>query len=148
MSEKKTGNRKLQSVSQRPSKIVLKQAPISNEVIAEKISELSEHIKDVKKNVESIEVLSINSDKTLAVQAQQLAEHMRRTDALESIVKLNKEELERQDTKVFSEQKELLVKVNEVSLQISNIKTFITWSVAGIGLIASVAQVIIRFVVK
>jgi hypothetical protein len=148
MSEKKTGNRKLQSVSQRPSRIVLKQAPISNEVIAEKISELSEHIKDVKKNVESIEVLSINSDKTLAVQAQQLAEHMRRTDALESIVKLNKEELERQDIKVFSEQKELLVKVNEVSLQISNIKTFITWSVAGIGLIASVAQVIIRFVVK
>ena len=73
---------------------------------------------------------------------------MRRTDALESLVKLNKEELERQDTKVFVEQKELLTKVSEVSTQISNIKTFVTWSVAGIGLIASVAQVVIRLLVK
>jgi hypothetical protein len=127
---------------------VLQQSSISDDVIVEKLSELSEHIKDVKKNVEAVEALSISSDKTLAVQAQQLAEHMRRTDAFESIVKLNKEELERQDTKVFVEQKELLTKVSEVSTQISNIKTFVTWSVAGIGLIASVAQVVIRLLVK
>jgi len=150
MSEKKNNsNRRLQSVSSpRASKIVVQQTSISNDVIAEKLSELSEHIKDVKKNVEAVEALSISSDKTLAVQAQQLAEHMRRTDALESLVKLNKEELERQDAKVFVEQKELLTKVSEVSTQISNIKTFVTWSVAGIGLIASVAQVVIRLLVK
>ena len=149
MAEKKSnGSRKLQSVSSPRTSRVLQQSSISNDVIVEKLSELSEHIKDVKKNVEAVEALSVSSDKTLAVQAQQLAEHMRRTDALESLVKLNKEELERQDVKVFVEQKELLTKVSEVSTQISNIKTFVTWSVAGIGLIASVAQVVIRLLVK
>ena len=149
MAEKKNGSsRKLQSVSSSRTSRVLQQPSVSNDVIVEKLSELSEHIKDVKKNVEAVEALSVSSDKTLAVQAQQLAEHMRRTDALESLVKLNKEELERQDTKVFVEQKELLTKVSEVSTQISNIKTFVTWSVAGIGLIASVAQVVIRLLVK
>lgn len=117
-------------------------------MIVEKLSELSDHVKDIKKNVEAVEVLSINSDKTLAVQAQQLAEHMRRTDALENLVKLNKVELEHQDAQVFTEQKELLTKVSEVSTQISNIKNFVAWSVAGIGLIASVAQVVIRLLVK
>lgn len=121
---------------------------ISNDVIVEKLSELSEQVKDVKKNVESIEALSVNSDKILAVQAQQLAEHMRRTDALEQLVQMNKEELDKKDDKIFDEQKELLTKVSEVSAQISSIKNFVAWSVAGIGLIASVAQVVIRFVVK
>jgi hypothetical protein len=121
---------------------------ISNDVIVEKLSELSEQVKDVKKNVESIEALSVNSDKILAVQAQQLAEHMRRTDALEQLVNIHKEELDKKDDKIFDEQKELLVKVGEVSAQISSIKNFVAWSVAGIGLIASVAQVVIRFVVK
>jgi len=150
MSEKKNNSsRKLQSVSSpRTSKIVVQQASVSNEVIVEKLSELSDHVKDIKKNVEAVEVLSINSDKTLAVQAQQLAEHMRRTDALENLVKLNKVELEHQDAQVFTEQKELLTKVSEVSTQISNIKNFVAWSVAGIGLIASVAQVVIRLLVK
>jgi len=134
--------------SPRTSKIVVQQASVSNEVIVEKLSELSDHVKDIKKNVEAVEVLSINSDKTLAVQAQQLAEHMRRTDALENLVKLNKVELEHQDAQVFTEQKELLTKVSEVSTQISNIKNFVAWSVAGIGLIASVAQVVIRLLVK
>ena len=117
-------------------------------MIVEKLSELSEQVKDVKRNVESIEALSINSDKTLAVQAQQLAEHMRRTDALEQLVQLNKEELDSKDEKIFGEQKELLGKVTEVSTQITNIKAFVAWSVAGIGLIASVAQVVIRLLVK
>lgn len=121
---------------------------VSNDVIVEKLSELSEQVKDVKKNVEAIEALSINCDKTLAVQAQQLAEHMRRTDALEELVHLNKQELEAKDEKIFDEQRELLDKVTEVSTQISNIKTFVAWSVAAIGVIASVAQVVIRFVVK
>ena len=121
---------------------------VSNDVIVEKLSELSEQVKDVKKNVEAIETLAISSDKILAVQAQQLAEHMRRTDALEELVHLNKQELEAKDEKIFDEQKELLEKVGEVSTQISNIKTFVAWSAAGIGLIASVAQLVIRFVVK
>lgn len=126
----------------------IKTPKVSNDVIVEKLSELSEQVKDVKKNVEAIESLAINSDKTLAVQAQQLAEHMRRTDALEELVHLNKQELEAKDEKIFDEQKELLNKVTEVSTQISNIKTFVAWSVAGIGFIASIAQVVIRFVVK
>jgi chromosome segregation ATPase len=121
---------------------------VSNDVIVEKLSELSEQVKDVKKNVEAIEALAISSDKILAVQAQQLAEHMRRTDALEELVHLNKQELEEKDEKIFDEQKELLNKVTEVSTQISNIKTFVAWSVAGIGFIASVAQLVIRFMVK
>jgi len=81
---------------------------VSNDVIVEKLSELSEQVKDVKKNVEAIETLAISSDKILAVQAQQLAEHMRRTDALEELVHLNKQELEAKDEKIFDEQKELL----------------------------------------
>lgn len=149
MAEKKSsGSRKLQSVNSPRVSRVLRQSSISDDVIVEKLCELSDHIKDVKKNVEAVEALSISSDKTLAVQAQQLAEHMRRTDALENLVKVNKKELERQDVKVFTEQKELLAKVSEVSTQISNIKTFVTWSVAGIGLIASIAQVVIRLLVK
>jgi cyclopropane fatty-acyl-phospholipid synthase-like methyltransferase len=121
---------------------------VSNDVIVEKLSELSEQVRDVKKNVEAIEALAINSDKTLAVQAQQLAEHMRRTDALEELVHLNKQQLEAKDEKIFDEQKELLNKVVEVSTQISNIKTFVAWTAAGIGVIASIAQVVIRFMVK
>jgi hypothetical protein len=109
---------------------------------------LSDQVREVKKNVEAVEALAISSDKILAVQAQQLAEHMRRTDALEELVHLNKQELEGKDEKIFDEQKELLNKVTEVSTQISNIKTFVAWSVAGIGLIASVAQLVIRFAVK
>gem|GEM_PF-4723878 len=148
MSEKKGSTQRTQSVSRsRTSKILVKQE-VSSDVIVEKLSELSEQVKDVKRNVESIEALSINSDKTLAVQAQQLAEHMRRTDALEQLVQLNKEELDSKDEKIFGEQKELLGKVTEVSTQITNIKAFVAWSVAGIGLIASVAQVVIRLLVK
>lgn len=147
MSERKT-NTRLQSVSRpRTNKVLVKQ-DVSADVIVEKLSELSEQVKDVKKNVESIEALAVNSDKTLAVQAQQLAEHMRRTDALEQLVQINKKELDVKDEKVFDEQKELLTKVSEVSTQISNIKNFVAWSVAGIGLIASVAQVVIRLLVK
>ena len=125
-----------------------KTAKVSNDVIVEKLAELSEQVYDVKKNVEAIEALSVNSDKTLAVQATQLAEHMRRTDALEELVAINKKQLEEKDEKIFDEQKELLNKVTEVSTQISNIKTFVAWSVAGIGFIASVAQLVIRFMVK
>lgn len=145
MSEKKNNNQR--NVKSRTSKILVKK-DVSKDVIVEKLSELSEHVKDVKKNVEAIEALAINSDKTLAVQAQQLAEHMRRTDALEELVHLNKQELEAKDEKIFDEQKELLDKVVEVSTQISNIKTFVAWSVAAIGVIASIAQVVIRFAVK
>lgn len=144
MSEKKNNQRNVKS---RTNKILVKK-DVSKDVIVEKLSELSEHVKDVKKNVEAIEALAINSDKTLAVQAQQLAEHMRRTDALEELVHLNKQELEAKDEKIFDEQKELLDKVVEVSTQISNIKTFVAWSVAAIGMIASIAQVVIRFAVK
>ena len=76
MSEKKGSTQRTQSVSRsRTSKILVKQE-VSSDVIVEKLSELSEQVKDVKRNVESIEALSINSDKTLAVQAQQLAEHI------------------------------------------------------------------------
>lgn len=146
MSEKKnSSSQKPQNVSSlRTSKIVVKQAPVSNDVIVEKLSELSEHVKDIKKNVEAVEALSINSDKTLAVQAQQLAEHMRRTDALESLVKLNKEELERQDTKVFTEQKELLEKVTEVGTEVSKIKTFVIWGAGAVGFIITVVQFILK----
>lgn len=138
----KSNDQKIRSLSQ------AKTSKVSNEVIVEKLSELSEHVRDVKKNVEALEALAISSDKTLAVQAQQLAEHMRRTDALEELVHINKQQLEAKDDKIFDEQRELLDKVNEVSTQISNIKTFVAWSVAGIGLIASIAQLVIRFMVK
>lgn len=126
----------------------IKNSKVSNDVIVEKLSELSDQVFDVKKNVEAIEALSVNSDKILAVQATQLAEHMRRTGALEELVAINKKQLEEKDEKIFDEQKELLNKVTEVSTQISNIKTFVAWSVAGIGFIASIAQLVIRFMVK
>jgi cyclopropane fatty-acyl-phospholipid synthase-like methyltransferase len=144
MSEKKNNQRNVKS---RTNKILVKK-DVSKDVIVEKLSELSNHVKDVKKNVEAIEALAFNSDKTLAVQAQQLAEHMRRTDALEELVHLNKQELEAKDEKIFDEQKELLDKVTEVSTQISNIKTFVAWTAAGIGVAASIAQLIIKFAVK
>jgi cyclopropane fatty-acyl-phospholipid synthase-like methyltransferase len=144
MSEKKNNQRNVKS---RTNKILVKK-DVSKDVIVEKLSELSSHVKDVKKNVEAIEALAFNSDKTLAVQAQQLAEHMRRTDALEELVHLNKQELEAKDEKIFDEQKELLDKVTEVSTQISNIKTFVAWTAAGIGVAASIAQLIIKFAVN
>lgn len=117
-------------------------------LVIEKFSELSEQIKDVKRNVESVESLSINSDKILAVQAQQLAEHMRRTDALEELVEINKQELEKNDEKLFDEQKELLGKITEVSINITSIKNFVGWSVVGIGLVVSIVQLVLKFMVK
>lgn len=121
---------------------------VSEELVVEKFSELSEQIKDVKKNVESVETLAISSDKTLAVQAQQLAEHMRRTDALEELVEINKKQLEKNDEKLFDEQKELIGKVTEVSVNITSIKNFVGWSVAGIGLVVSIVQLALKFMVK
>lgn len=123
---------------------VLVKKKVSADVIVEKLSKLSSQVSDVKKNVESIEALSINSDKTLAVQAQQLAEHMRRTDALEQLVHLNKEELDKKDEKIFEEQKELLSKVVEVGTEVSKIKTFVIWGAGAVGFIITVVQFILK----
>lgn len=123
---------------------VLVKKKVSADVIVEKLSKLSSQVSDVKKNVESIEALSINSDKTLAVQAQQLAEHMRRTDALEQLVHLNKEELDQKDEKIFEEQKELLSKVVEVGTDVSKIKSFVVWGAGAVGFIITVVQFILK----
>ena len=115
-----------------------------SDIIVEKLSELSCQVGDIKKNVESIEALSINSDKTLAVQAQQLAEHMRRTDALEGLVSLHKEQSDTKDDKIFDEQKQILVKVNEVGTEVSKIKTFVIWGAATVSFILGIAQFVLK----
>lgn len=132
---------RIQNLSRRPR---ASKSDVSTEVIVEKLSELSEQVRDVKKNVEFIESLSVNSDKTLAVQAQQLAEHMRRTDALEQLVTINKEQLDNKDEKIFEEQKELLQKVTEVGTEVSKIKTFVIWGAGTVGFIITVVQFILK----